>query len=224
MKRKSIAGLITIIAIIVAGIAAGCVEKGEVAPPTPTPTEPSVGEDLSGINILMVIAPEDFRDEELFEPKGIFEEKGAEVTIASTSTDTARGMLGGEVKPDLAISDVDVGNYDAILIVGGVGSQDYLWEDEELRTLVTEAYSKDNVVAAICLSPVVLAKAGVLAGKRATVFPDQGAINELEQNGATYVDQSVVVSDRVVTGRDTASAEEVALKICSLLSILLPVM
>ncbi|MDI6885469.1 MAG: DJ-1/PfpI family protein [archaeon] len=68
------------------------------------------------------------------------------------------------------------------------------------------------------------AKAGVLEGKRATVFPDQGVINELEQNGATYVDQSVVVSDKVVTGRDTASAEEVALKISSLLAILLPVM
>ncbi|MDI6811528.1 MAG: DJ-1/PfpI family protein [archaeon] len=222
MKRKTIVGVITIIAIIVAGIVAGCVEKGEVAPPTPIPSEPAIAEDLSGRNVLMVIAPEDFRDEELFEPKAIFEQRGAKVTISSTSTDTAKGMIGGEVKPDLKISEVDVENYDAIVIVGGVGSREYLWEDEELRTLVTEAYGKDKVVAAICISPVVLAKAGVLEGKKATVFPDRGAINELEQSGATYVDQSVVVFDKVVTGRDTASADEFALKISSLLSILVP--
>jgi protease I len=222
MEWKTVAGLITIITIILAAIGAGCIEKGEIAPPTPTPTEPPVAADLSGRNILIVIAPQDFRDEEFFEPKAIFEERGAKVTIASTSTDTARGMLGGEVKPDLTITDVDVENYDAIVIVGGVGSQEYLWENEELRTLVTEACSRDNVVAAICLSPVVLAKAGVLEGKEATVFPDRVTINELEQNGATYVDQSVVVFDKVVTARDTASAEEFALKISSLLSLLLP--
>ncbi|MDI6885470.1 MAG: hypothetical protein QMD22_03815 [archaeon] len=47
-------------------------------------------------------------------------------------------------------------------MVGGVGSQEYLWEDVELR-LVTEAYSKDNIVAAICISPVVC-KGGCFRG------------------------------------------------------------
>ena len=213
MKKKTIAGLIAIVAIVVVAMFAGCVEKEAI-----TPSEPSVIEDLGDKNILMVIAPKDFRDEGLFEPKEIFEEKGAKVTIASTSTDIAKGMLGGTVKQDLKISDVNVEGYDAIVIVGGISSKKYLWEDEELRALVKEAYNKDKVVSAICLSPVVLAKAGVLEGKKATVFPDQVAINELKENGAIYVDKSVVVSDRVITGRDSESAKEFALKICNALT------
>ena len=213
MKKKTIAGLIAIVVIASVAIFAGCVEKEDITPPTPTPFEPSVVEDLGDKSILMVIAPKDFRDEELFEPKEIFEEKGAKITVASTSTDTAKGMLSGTVKPDLKISDVNVEEYDVIVIVGGVGSEEYLWGDEELRILVKEAYNKDKIVSAICLSPVVLARAGILEGKQATVFPDREAIDELKRNGANYLDRSVVVSDGVITGRDPESAEEFALKI-----------
>ena len=112
---------------------------------------------------------------------------------------------------------MNVEDYDAIVIVGGAGSKEYLWDDEELRAMVKEAYNKNKVLAAICLSPVVLAKAGILEGKKATVFPYKEAIDELKKNGAYYVDENVVVSDNVITGRDTESTEEFSLKICGAL-------
>ncbi len=217
MKKKVVIGLIAIAVIASVAIFAGCVEKDET-PSTPTPSEPSIVEDFGGKTILMVIAPEDFRDEELFEPKEIFEEKGAKVTIASTTTEIAKGMLGGTVKPDLKISAVNVGEYDAIVIVGGAGSKEYLWDDEELRAMVKEAYNKDKVLAAICLSPVVLAKAGVLDGKKATVFPDKEAISELRNYGALYLDKEVVVSDNIITGKGPESAKEFASKICAVMT------
>ncbi len=217
MKKKVVIGLIAIAVIASVAIFAGCVEKDET-PSTPTPSEPSIVEDFGDKTILMVIAPEDFRDEELFEPKEIFEEKGAKVTIASTTTEIAKGMLGGTVKPDLKISAVNVGEYDAIVIVGGAGSKEYLWDDEELRAMVKEAYNKDKVLAAICLSPVVLAKAGVLDGKKATVFPDKEAISELRNYGALYLDEEVVVSDNIITGKGPESAKEFASKICAVMT------
>lgn len=217
MKKKTIAGSIAIVVIVSVAIFAGCIEKGEITPPAPTSPESSVVGDLGNKSILMVIAPKDFRDEEFFEPKEIFEERGVKISVASTSTDTAEGMLGGRVKPDLKISDVNVEEYDAIVIVGGAGSKEYLWGNKELRILVKEAYKKDKIVSAICLSPVVLARAGILEGKQATVFPDREAIDELKRNGANYLNRSVVVSDGVITGRDPESAEEFALKICDTL-------
>ncbi len=199
-----------IVGLLVAGILLGVLMGVYIKK---VPSEVEKIEEPKG-KILMVIAPKDFRDEELFVPKRIFEERGAEVIVASTSTDTATGMLGGTFKPDMKISDANVSEYDAIVIVGGAGSMEYLWENEELRTLIKNAHDQDKVLSAICLSPVVLARAGIMDGKRATVSPYEEAIDELKGYGAIYVDESVVVSDRIITGRGPEDAEEFALKVC----------
>jgi len=172
---------------------------------------------LEGKKILMVIAQQDFRDEELFKPKAVFEGAGASVFVAAPRNETATGMLGGEVQPDFAISDVNASEFDAVVVVGGSGSPKYLWDDTQLRNLVRDAYEDGKVVAAICLSPVVLARAGILKGKPATVFPSSDAVAELKKGGAIYKDESVVIAGRIVTGRDPASVEAFANAIVSLL-------
>ena len=79
---------------------------------------------LSSRRILMIIAPENFRDEELFEPRRIFEHAGAEVTLAASRLGTAYGMLGGMADPKILISDAKADDYDAIVVVGGRGVND----------------------------------------------------------------------------------------------------
>jgi len=136
MKNKAIECLLAIVILEV--ILLGCVEK-ETTSSTPTPTqvtpsqknqhqpktieskpaEPTVTKKPEVKSVLIVIAPKDFRDEELFEPKKIFEEKGIRVNITSTTTDTARGMLGRTVKPDITISEAKLDEYEAIVVVGG---------------------------------------------------------------------------------------------------------
>lgn len=157
--------------------------------------------------ILLVIAQEQFRDEECFVPKQLFEAAGVKVTIAAEFTKTAKGMLGGTVKPDIAISDVRIDDYDAIVISGGSGSRKYLWDNKALQKLVKEADALKKVIAAICISPVVLARTGILKGKESTVFKSPDTVRELKEHEVVYLDREVVVSDRVVTGRDPASAE-----------------
>ena len=203
-----------IMVLVVAAVAAaGCVGEEDAPASAPTPTTAPMSAEAPGDvskKILMVIAPENFRDEELFEPEKIFEDNGVTVTIASTSTGTAKGMLGATVKPDMALADVNMSEYDAIVIVGGAGSKNYLWENMELRQLVKDANARNRVVSAICISPVVLARAGVLEGKRCTVFPDPECVDELKEHGAAYVNRDVVVSDNVITGRDPKSAKSFA--------------
>ena len=209
--------MMMMILVVAAAAAAGCVGDEAVpasAPmpttaPTTAPMSAELPDDVSK-KILMVIAPENFRDEEFFEPEKIFEDNGVIVTIASTNTGTAKGVLGATVKPDMALADVNMSEYDAIVIVGGGGSKDYLWENMELQRLVKDANAGNRVVSAICLSPVVLARAGVLEGKRCTVFPNPECVNELKEHGAVYVNRDVVVSDNIVTGRDPKSATSFA--------------
>ncbi len=160
-----------------------------------------------GKKILLVIAQEQFRDEECFIPEQLFEAAGVKVTVAAESTKTAKGMLGGTIKPDITISEARIDDYDAIVISGGSGSRKYLWDNKSLHELVKEADARKKVVSALCISPVVLARAGVLKDKESTVFKSPDAVHELKEHGAIYLDNNVVVSGRVVTGRDPESAE-----------------
>ncbi|WP_440952505.1 DJ-1/PfpI family protein [Methanococcoides sp. FTZ1] len=158
--------------------------------------------------ILMVVAQENFRDEEFFEPKEVFEKSGAKVTVASNTTKKAKGILGGEVKPDISIPDVNIDDYDAISITGGGGARQYLWENKELLDIVRKANEKGKVVAAICISPVVLANAGILEGKKSTVFKTDENVRILKEKGARHQDKGVISDGNIVTGRDPKSAKE----------------
>lgn len=168
---------------------------------------------LKGKKILMVVAPQNFRDEEFSGPKKIFEDAGASVVVASTTMSTATGMFGMKVKPDIVISQVDSTQYDAIVVVGGSGSKQYLWGDTGLQDLISKANREGKVIGAICLSPVILARAGILEGKSATVFPSGDALDELKRGGAIYVDRDAVVSGNIVTGNGPEAAETFGNKI-----------
>lgn len=163
---------------------------------------------MAGKKVLMVIAQENFRDEEFFEPKKVLEDNGIDVTVASSSKETAIGMLGGTAKPDIKISDANMDDYDAIVISGGSGSKEYLWDNKDLHKLVNKAYSDNKIVSAICVSPVVLAKSGILEGKNVTVFDDPNSINEIKECGACYENESVVTCENIITGKGPDYAEE----------------
>ena len=150
--------------------------------------------------VLMVIAQDQFRDEELLDTKSIIEQSGFKTVVASTWLNQVKGMLGAVIQPDKLISDCTADNFLAIVVVGGMGSPQYLWEDRLLHTLIQDFNKQGKVVSAICLSGAVLAKAGVLAGKNATVWPDATAIKVLQDNGAKYLTEHTIQDGRIITG------------------------
>lgn len=173
---------------------------------------------VSNPKIVMIIAPQKFADQEFFEPKAIFEKNGAKVWVASTSLQPAVGYGTASVKPDFTIADLKSADYDAVVIIGGEGAISYLWDSQELRALVKDAYAKNKMVAAICAAPVVLARAGILRGQSATVYPDPSFITELTKNGADYRDTKVVVSGKIITGNGPSSSTDFGLKVWEELS------
>lgn len=170
-------------------------------------------------NVLMVVAPKDFEDVELYAPKTLLELNGANVTVASTSS-TALGLNGSTYTTDIMIADAKAKDYDAIVIVGGTGVIGTMWEDQDLRNLVNDANKQKKIIAAICAAPPVLARAGILKDKKATMFPWSDGIKELTNNGVKYVDKEVVVSGNIVTGRNPDASVAFGLRLCEELKIL----
>ncbi len=159
--------------------------------------------------VLIVIAPVKFRDEELSEPIKYLEKAGIAYDIVSTQTGLAVGMLGGKVLVEKTIQDVKhagIAPYTGIMIVGGAGSPEYLWNNQTLHTLVKEFDAAGKIIAAICLSPVVLAHAGVLDGKHATVWNDDTAIALLRENNAIFKPEPIVTDGRIITANGPLAA------------------
>lgn len=149
-------------------------------------------------DVLFIIAPDNFRDEELFETKQVIESEGHKCMVASTHHKTCKGMLGRTIIPDLKTSNANMDDFDAVVIVGGSGAP-VLAEDSSTLKLLKQARSQDKLIAAICLGPMIPAKAGVLKGIKATVYRTDESIAALEQGGAVLQDMHLVVDQNTVT-------------------------
>ena len=165
-------------------------------------------ETLKGIRVLMIIAPEDFRDEELLEPKELLTKAGAQVSVASTQAGEASGMLGAKVTPDSVVTGLNASDYHAVVVVGGMGSPTHLWNNPKVLQLLQETNSEGRVVGAICLSSAVLANAGVLNGKTATVYATDASLAALSAGGAHYSKEHVVHDGNVVTADGPEAASD----------------
>ena len=159
---------------------------------------------LAGKKVLMVVASNQFRDEEYQKPRGILEAAGAAVTVASSSLKEATGMLGLKLKPDILLKDARMEQYDAVVFVGGMGATEY-WENPTAHALAKKAYESGKVTSAICLAPMTLANAGLLKGKKATIWPDASA--EFKTKGVIYTGSRVEQVGKIITGSGPEAAD-----------------
>jgi len=161
--------------------------------------------------VVMIIAENNFRDEELLHTKEVLEQRGHEVKTASTSLATAKGTLGAQAKPDMLLKDINAGDFDAIVFVGGGGSNQY-WNDKVAHKLAKDALGSGKIVAAICIAPVTLANAGILSGRKATVWSSEA--DKLKAAGANFTGSAVERDGKVITASGPTAArafgEEIA--------------
>jgi len=162
------------------------------------------------MKVLIAIAPEKFRDEELAEPIAALQKAGIGFEIASTRRGTCTGMLGARATATLSFDDIDPKFYDGLIIIGGGGAQAHLWDDEMLQPIVKFFHEKMKVIGAICLAPVILARAGILKGKKATYFESPVSFREMRAGGAVLVNQPVVTDTRIVTANGPAASKAFA--------------
>lgn len=152
---------------------------------------------------LMIIAHENFRDEEYTIPRMILEDNGIEVTTASLELGIATGKMGTQVSVDITLKEVDINKYNAIIYIGGAGCKQF-WDDPVAHCIAKEAAANNKVLAAICSAPVTLARSGLLKDKRATCYPEDA--KELKQEDVKYTGAPVEQDGLIITADGPDSA------------------
>ncbi len=144
-----------------------------------------------------------FEDIEALAPVDILRRGGVEVVTVSVSdslyVESAHGIT---MKADALVADADFSDADMLVLPGGMPGTRNLGMCEKLRQTLVAQNEKGGLIAAICAAPMVLGGLGLLAGRRATCYPGF----EEHLAGAEYVEESVVVSGNVTTGRGPGAA------------------
>lgn len=158
-----------------------------------------------GKNIAMLIAFQGFRDEEYIEPKKALEAAGHRVVTVSTARGEARGKFRLTAQVDKTIDEIKTADYDALTLVGGPGALEHL-DNPKVHSIFKEALAQGKLIGAICISPVVLAHAGLLEGRTVTCFPDGAA--EVEAGGAKYTGSDLEIDGKLITANGPVPARK----------------
>ncbi|MBI4147825.1 DJ-1/PfpI family protein [Candidatus Woesearchaeota archaeon] len=173
--------------------------------------------------ILFIIAPKNFRDEELLEPIKALQTNNT-ISICSFIKGQCTGSLGAMIAADITPKEAlaRITEYHAVIFVGGTGSSIYHNDAVAHEIARKAAANPKQVLAAICWAVVTLAKAGVLAGKQMTgwVSPTGEEKKIFTAGKAKFQDKDVVVDGHIVTANGPHAAHEFGMEIKKLLESL----
>ena len=150
----------------------------------------------AGKKVALIIASQNFLDEELFTTKRVLDAAQAQTFIASTRRGVVRGTLGGVAEANVLLSGLTVNDYDAIIFIGGLGAAEYLGNPAAMN-IAREAVRTGKVLGAIGTAPSILADANVLAGIRATSLLSEQP--RLVQAGTIYTGMPVERERMIIT-------------------------
>jgi protease I len=138
-------------------------------------------------------------------PRGFLEQQGAKVILVSPKP-TGEDIQGfnhltpaDKFKVELDVRDARPADFDALVLPGGVANPDQLRLSTEAITFIREFGRENKPIAAICHGPWTLIDADLVTGKHVTSWPTLQL--DLQNAGATWTDEQVVVDGKLVTSR-----------------------
>lgn len=161
----------------------------------------------SGEKVLIILPQRKFQDEEY----SVLKNRLNEINIISETVirkgNKALGMNGSAIRPDCLFADINLNDYRAVALIGGIGAIEH-WHDKKIIGLIKKADRGNLLIGAICLAPVTLANAGILQNKKATCY--ESAASYLRFKGAIYTGNPVEVSENIITAKGPVAAEDFA--------------
>ena len=158
---------------------------------------------------VLIVATDGFEEWELFGPRQILQDRGAEVVLASLSRDEIQGTVhdkpGKTITPDLIIDEASPDDFNALILPGGVRNPDQLRLHGSVIALIRLFAEQGKPIGAICHGPWLLVEADLLRDRVATSWPS--IRTDLRNAGATVVDEPAVTDGKIVTSRNPDDVE-----------------
>jgi protease I len=156
-----------------------------------------------------ILTENGFEEVELTSPKNAMEAAGIKVEIVSPQKEKVRGWNHDhwsiELPVDVEVSKANPEDYDALMIPGGVINPDKMRINEDCIQFAKEFLNSGKPVAAICHGPQLLIETDMIKGRKMTSFPS--IKTDLENAGANWKDEEVVVDQGLVTSRSPKDLE-----------------
>jgi protease I len=153
---------------------------------------------------VLIVASDGFEESELFGPREILQQRGAEVILASPKRDPIQATVhddpGKTIRPDLTVDEAHADDFNALILPGGVRNPDHLRLHANVIALIREFDRQGKPIGAICHGPWLLVEADLLRGRTATAWPS--IRTDLRNAGANVVDEPAVTDDNIVTSRN----------------------
>ena len=160
----------------------------------------------------IIVLADGFEEIEAVTPIDLLRRAGIQVTILGMHSPEVRGSHDIVVKAAM-LFDNFAASFDALVLPGGPGHKHLLGSDKLLEK-IRATHAQNLLCAAICAAPIVLAKAGILKGKKATCFPGE----EENLTGAIFVEKETVVDGNIITSRGAGTSVNFALEIIAYLA------
>jgi len=158
---------------------------------------------------VLIVATDGFEEWELFGPRQILQQKGADVVLASLKRDPIQATVhddpGRTIRPDLTVDEASADDFDALILPGGVRNPDTLRLHGNVIDLIRAFDRQDKPIGAICHGPWLLVEADLLRGRTATSWPS--IRTDLRNAGANVVDEAAVTDRNIVTSRNPDDVE-----------------
>ena len=158
---------------------------------------------------ILIVATDGFEEWELFGPRQILQQRGAEVVLASLTRDPIQATVhddpGKTIRPDITIEEANPDDFEALILPGGVRNPDHLRIHGNVIALVKAFAEEGKPIGAICHGPWLLVEADLLRGRKATSWPS--IRTDLRNAGANVVDEAAVTDANIVTSRNPDDVE-----------------
>ncbi len=158
-------------------------------------------------NRILFVLANGFEETECVVPFDILSRGDVQVTLAGIHDDVfVEGAHGLTVKADILLSEAELSEFDGVFLPGGSRGVENLMASERVLEIVRNFYGAGKWVLSICAGPLVLAQAGILAGKNVTSYPSTKA--DLLSHCGNYCEDRVVACGKLLTSRGPGTAEE----------------
>ncbi len=158
---------------------------------------------------VLIVATDGFEEWELFGPRKILSDRGAQVKLASPDLKPIQATVhddpGKTIRPDMLVEDASADDFDALILPGGVRNPDALRTNAKVISLIQDFAKAQKPVGAICHGPWLLVEADLVDGKTVTSWPS--IRTDLRNAGGNVVDQAVAVDGNIITSRKPDDVE-----------------